>query len=141
MSSPDPILVEPIPAESTLEVLWQPDASATIFTRSPEGELSAGHLHVGMPSVADLAQYGRTVAARRLSVGDLVRLAESPPAGLELGGTAQAIFAIVELAQGAVTEGLVHPQLEYDQRTWFAFWGATLDEPLEKQLELIAAAL
>jgi hypothetical protein len=141
MSSPDPILVEPIPAESTLEVLWQPDASATVLTRSPEGELSAGQLHAGMPSVADLGQYGRTVAARRLSVGDLVRLAESPPPGLELGGTAQAIFAIVELAQGAVTEGLVHPQLEYDRRSWFAFWAATLDEPIEKQLELIAAAL
>ena len=29
-----------------------------------------------------------------LSVGDLVRLAESPPQGVELGGTAQAIFAV-----------------------------------------------
>src|SRR3954451_4528490 len=141
MSSPDPILVEPIPAAATLEVLWQQDASATVFTRSPQGELSAGHLHVGMPSVADLAQYGRAVSARRLSVGDLVRLAESPPAGVEIGGPAQAIFAVVELAQGAVTEGLVYPSLEYDQRQWFAFWAATLDDTIEKHLELIAAAL
>src|SRR5438128_48932 len=118
MSSPDTILVEPIPALPTLEILWQQDASATVFTRTAEGELSAGSLHVGMPAVADLGQYGRAVSARRLSVGDLVRLADSPPSGVELGGTAQAIFAVVELAQGAVTEGLVYPSLEYDQRQW-----------------------
>ena len=132
---------KPIPAKTTLEVLWRQDASAAVFTRSPEGELSAGHLHMGMPSVADLAQHGHAVSARRLSVGDLVRLAESPPAGVELGGTAQAMFAIVELAHGAVTEGLVHPQLEYDQRRWFAFWAATLDDTVETALAQIAAAL
>ncbi|HVA30736.1 MAG TPA: SNF2-related protein, partial [Gaiellaceae bacterium] len=131
----------PVPALPTLEVLWQPDASAFVIQRSPEGELSAGRLHVGMPSVADLAHLGRAVASRKVSVGELVRLAEAPPAGVELGGTARALFAVVELAQGAVTEGLVHPQLEYDQRQWFAFWAATLDDTIEKQLALIAAAL
>ena len=133
---------KPIPALPTLEVLWQPDASAYVFTRSPEGELSAGHLHVGMPSVADLAHLGRAVGASKISVGELVRLAATPlPAGVELGGTALATFAIVELAQDAVTEGLVHPQLEYDVRRWFAFWAATLDEPVERALTQIAASL
>ncbi len=141
MSTPDPILVEPIPALPTLEVVWQQDASACVLTRSAEGELSAGHLHVGMPSVADITGVGRGVSARRLSVGDLIRLAEAPPAGLELGGTARATFAVLELAQGAVTEGLVHPQLEYDARRWFAFWAATLDGPIEQALEQIAAVL
>ena len=103
--------------------------------------MSAGHLHVGMPSVADIEGVGRAVSARRASVGELIRLAESPPAGLELGGTARATFAVLELAQGAVTEGLVHPQLEYDVRRWFAFWAATLDAPIEQALEQIAAAL
>ena len=135
-------LTKPIPALPTLEVLWQPDASAYVFARSAEGELSAGHLHMGMPSVADLAHLGHAVAARKLSVGELIRLAETPPpAGVELGGSALATFAVVELAQGAVTEGLVHPQLEYDARHWFAFWAATLDEPVETALTQIAAAL
>ena len=40
--------------------------------RSAEGELSAGHLHVGMPSVADIAGVGRGVSARRAGVGDLI---------------------------------------------------------------------
>ena len=125
----------------TLEVIWQQDASACVLTRSAEGELSAGHLHVGMPSVADIEGVGRAVSARRASVGELIRLAEAPPAGLELGGTARATFAVLELAQGAVTEGLVHPQLEYDARRWFAFWAATLDDTIEKTLAQIAAAL
>src|SRR5438445_1372526 len=96
---------------------------------------------MGMPSVADLAHLGRAVAARKVSVGELVRLAESPPPGVELGGTARATFAVVELAHGAVTEGLVHPQLEYDARRWFAFWAATLDDTVDKALTQIAAAL
>jgi len=131
MSFPSATATEPILGLPTLEVIWQPDASACVLTRSPEGELSAGHLHVGMPAVADIEGVGRAVSARRASVGELIRLAESPPAGLELGGTARATFAVLELAQGAVTEGLVHPQLEYDARRWFAFWAATLDVPIE----------
>src|SRR5437879_4701726 len=138
MSAPSPSVIEPIPALPTLEVIWQQDASACVLTRSAEGELSAGHLHVGMPSVADIAGVGRGVSARRASVSDLIRLAEAPPDGLELGGTARAMFAVLELAQGAVTEGLVHPQLEYDARRWFAFWAATLDDTVEKALEQIA---
>ncbi len=141
MSAPELTVSDPIPALPTLEVLWQPDASAYVLTRGPEGELSAGQLHMGMPSVADLAHLGRAVAARKVSVGELIRLAESPLAGVELGGTARATFAVVELAQGAVTEGLVHPQLEYDARRWFAFWAATLDDTVDKALTQIAAAL
>ena len=141
MSAPSLTATEPILGLPTLEVIWQQDASACVLTRSAEGELSAGHLHVGMPSVADIEGVGRAVSARRASVGELIRLAEAPPAGLELGGTARATFAVLELAQGAVTEGLVHPQLEYDARRWFAFWAATLDDPIEKALAQIAAAL
>src|SRR5665213_2884622 len=141
MSSPSLIATEPLLGLPTLEVIWQPDATACVLTRSTEGELSAGHLHVGMPSVGDIEGVGRAVSARRATVGELIRLADSPPAGLELGGTARATFAVLELAQGAVTEGLVHPQLEYDARRWFAFWAATLDGPIEEALTQIAAAL
>jgi len=55
VSAPELTVSDPIPALPTLEVLWQPDASAYVLTRSREGELSAGQLHMGMPSVADLA--------------------------------------------------------------------------------------
>src|SRR5205823_496927 len=123
------------------EVIWQQDASAYVFTRGFDGTLSAGHLHVGMPAVADFAHIGRGVGARRVSVGGLVGLADAPPAGVELGGSARAIFAVVELARRSVAEGLVHPQLDHGEGRWFAFWGATLDDSVEAALSQIAAAL
>src|SRR5438128_3243309 len=117
-----------VPALPTLEVVWQQDASAYVFTRSSDGTLSAGHLHVGMPSVHDLAHIGHTVSARKVGVPDLLRLADAHPEGLELGGTARATFAVIELARRSVAEGLVHPQLDHGEGSWFAFWGATLDD-------------
>ena len=76
MSFPSPTATEPILGLPTLEVIWQPDAGACVLTRSAAGELSAGHLHVGMPSVADIEGVGRAVSARRATVGELIRLAE-----------------------------------------------------------------
>ena len=101
-----------------LELVWQQDATASLFTRDPDGAVSA---------------------ARSLGVRELIRLAETPPP--DAGGSAQAVFAVVELAHRSVTEGLVHPYLEHDGGSWHAFWGATLDASVQTTLDGIAAAL
>ena len=101
-----------------LELVWQQDATASLFTRNPDGTISA---------------------ARSLDVGGLIRLAETPPA--DAGGSATVVFAVVELAHRSVTEGLVHPYLEHDAGSWHAFWGATLDEGVQAALDELAAAL
>ena len=101
-----------------LELVWQQDATASLFTRDTDGTVSA---------------------ARTLDVRELIRLAEPPPA--DAGGSAAAVFAVVELAHRSVSEGLVHPYLEHDSGSWHAFWGATLDESVQATLDKIAAAL
>jgi hypothetical protein len=105
---------------SSLEVIWQQDATASVFTRGADGERSA---------------------ARTIDVRELIALADAPPAEPQLGDTARALFAVVELARVAVAEGLVHPDLHYGEGWWFAFWGATLDERVQETLTEIAAAL
>src|SRR5438093_2413697 len=126
---------EQAPAPS-LEVVWQPDATAYVFTRDADGTLSSGHLLVGMPAIT-----GHGMSARRVDVTELVALAAKPPPSLSLGGTASATFAVVELARRSVTEGLVHPQLESDGRRWYAHWAATIDDSIEQTLAQIAVAL
>jgi hypothetical protein len=101
-----------------LELVWQQDATASLFTRDSDGTVSA---------------------ARSLGVHELIRLAESPPA--DAGGSARVVFSVVELAQRSVTEGLVHPYLEHVGGAWHAFWGATLDESVQAALDRLAAAL
>ncbi len=81
-----------------------------------------------MPAIADLPLAGRGIAGRRLEPAQLIALAESPPDGLELGASARAVFAVVELARRSVAEGLVHPFHDHGDGWWHAFWGATLDE-------------
>ena len=100
--------------EPTLEIVWQQDGSAELLESVPGA------------------------APRRADVDELIRLSRSPPANA--GGSARAVFAVVELAQRSVTEGLVHPYLDYGG-AWHAFWGATLDESVQTQLTQIAAAL
>ena len=101
-----------------LELVWQQDATASLFTRDTDGTVSA---------------------ARTLDVRELIRLAGTAPA--DAGGSAAAVFAVVELAHRSVAEGLVHPYLEHDSGSWHAFWGATLDESVQATLDEIAAAL
>ena len=101
--------------EPTVEIIWQQDASA------------------------ELIEPGRDASSRRVDVSRLLRLAASPPANV--GGSARAVFAVVELAHRSVTEGLVHPYLDHGGGAWHAFWGATLDESIQTQLTQIAAAL
>src|SRR5207247_5969107 len=61
-----------------LEIIWQQDATAHVFTRDPDDSRTG---------------------ERRIDAAELVRLADAPPDGLELGGSARTTFAIVELAQ------------------------------------------
>ncbi len=103
-----------------LEILWQQDATASVFTRADDGTLSD---------------------VRTVDVAEVLRLAAAPPDEVELGGSARAVFAVVALARRSVTEGLVHPYLDHDGGWWHAFWGATLDEGVQAELDGIAAAL
>ena len=129
------------PGHATLEVLWQQDVSATVFARGSDGSVSAGGLHVGIPAVSDLANLGHGATGRHVGLEELLALAADLPAGIELGGSARATFAVLALAGRSVTEGLLHPQLQHGGRTWLAYWGATIDQPVQDALDAIAAAL
>jgi hypothetical protein len=108
-----------------VEIVWQND---TAFALGP--------VQAGEPVEIYLADELRP--ARRLALGELVDLAARPWDGA--GASAQAAFAVVALARRAVAEGFVHPQLTRGGRTWYAFWGATLDESIQGELDAIAAA-
>ena len=123
----------------TFELIWQQDATALAFVRAPDGTLSRGELRVGAPT--DARVLGQQVEARRIDHRELLRLAERPPHGYDVGGSARVAFAVAALAERSVTEGLVHPYLDEDDGTWNAFWGATLDASVTAQLTQLAAAL
>ena len=130
----------PIPesaAATTLELLWQDDATAFAVLRTPSGELTPAPLDGGFPGVADVARAGHGVAGRRLSLPDLLELDVGE---LEPGGTARAVLAVLDRARRSVAEGLVHPHLEPSDGRWHALWGATLDEVVGDELGAIAAA-
>jgi hypothetical protein len=129
------------PNAATLEAVWQQDATALVFVRGADGALTAGDLELGKPAVAKLALIGDGFPARRLDVHQLIRLADAPPAEPAFGGSALAVFALVELAHRSVAEGLVHPDLDHGGGWWHAFWGATLDLSVQATLTEIAAAL
>jgi SNF2-related domain/SNF2 Helicase protein/Helicase conserved C-terminal domain len=129
------------PMDQTLEIVWQQDATAIAFVRDAGGALSADDLELGKPTIATLALGGESFPARRLDVQQLIRVADAPPAEPPAGGSARVIFALVELAQRSVAEGLVHPDLDHGGGWWHAFWGATLDQSVQATLTEIAAAL
>ncbi len=141
MSAPELLHPEPSLERASLEILWQQDVGATVLVRGHDGSLSAGGLDVGIPAVSELSELGQGVTARRVGLTELIALSSKPPADVELGGTARATFAVIELASRSVTEGLLHPQLQHGGRTWLAYWGATIDESVQQALDAIAAAL
>ena len=112
--------------EGRLSLLWWVVSASELTRESLEIVWRDGELRLLGPT------------ERELSVGQLVELAADPPANA--GPSAQAAFAIVGLAQRAVSEGLVHPQLLRGGSSWFAFWGVTLDDSLQAELDAIAAA-
>jgi hypothetical protein len=141
MSAQRATVPEPGGAAPTLELLWQQDACAHVFMRSQDGTLRSGELRVGRPANVELVRAGTRVSTRRIEASELVRLAESPPAGVDLGGRGLMTYAIVDLARRSLAEGLVHPYLEHGDGSWHAFWGATLDASVQGALTEIAAAL
>jgi SNF2-related domain/SNF2 Helicase protein/Helicase conserved C-terminal domain len=79
---------------------------------------------------------GRDGDPYRLTIPELLEL----DAPAELGDSARAVLALRDLAGRAVADGLVHPQLTKGGSTWYAFWGATLDEETQTDLDAIVAA-
>jgi hypothetical protein len=118
---------------STLELIWQHGAPYAI-ARSDDGVLTDDGLAVGSRTEIHVA--GSHAVARRLTVAELIDL--DPDA--TLGTTARAVLALRDLARRTVADGLVHPQLTKGGTTWYAFWGATLDEGLQAELDAIVAA-
>jgi hypothetical protein len=120
------------PPDSQLELVWQ-DATAYAVVRPA----SAGALTIGAPTQVHVA--GDLIPARRLTTAQLIELATADTT-LALGDSARAVRAVVALARRAVQEGLVHPQLTRGGRDWYAFWGATLDESVQGELDAIVVA-
>jgi hypothetical protein len=122
----------------SLEVIWR-SGSAYVFVRGEGDAFTDGGLEAGEPGVVHVLDF--EIEARRLSVPELLELAAAPPAGFELGDSARVLFALVELAQRSVSEGMVHPQLTRGGGSWYAFWGSTLADHIQESLDEIAAAL
>ena len=118
----------------TLELIWHPDGAAFAFLRGDDGSFS-DELELGEP--AELLVLDTELKARRLTPAELIHWRPER----ELGDSARVLFGIVELAQRAVGEGLVHPQLTQGGGRWYAFWGATLDTSIEEAMAGLAAAL
>jgi hypothetical protein len=125
----------------SLELVWQHDGTAWAFVRGADGACGDGGLLLGMRAELELDAAGAAFPARRIGIPELVELAGGPPGDLKLGDSARCVLALVTLARRTVSEGLVHPQLARGGSSWFAFWGATLDESLQTELNGIATAL
>ena len=136
----EPALASPKPDRATLEILWQDDAGACLVVREPDGGLSAGALDAGLPAVVEIAHAGQTAAGRRIELDELLSLAAPADGGLDLGGTARTVLAVIGVARRSVAAGLVHPHLEAADGRWHALWGATLDEHVRDELDAIAHA-
>ena len=122
----------------SLEVIWRA-GSAYAFARGEGDVFTDAGLLAGEPAAFDALEH--EFDARRLTVGELIELAAGPPGELALGDSARGLFALVELAQRSVAEGMVHPQLARGGGSWYAFWGSTVDEHIQRSLDEIAAAL
>jgi SNF2-related domain/SNF2 Helicase protein/Helicase conserved C-terminal domain len=120
----------------SLEVIWR-SAGAYAFGRDGDS-FSDGGVRLGEPATVHVLEH--EVEARLLSVPELLELAASPP-DVELGDSARVLFALVAVARRSVGEGMVHPQLTRGGGSWYAFWGATLDDHIQRSLAEIAAAL
>lgn len=141
MPTPEPIPREPVEASPTLEILWDQDVGATVLRRRADGSVTADGLELGLPAVASVEHLGAGASARRVSLEELLALVGELTADVPLGATARAVLATIALARRSVTEGLVHPHLEFGGGRWNALWGATLDEHVQATLDAIARAM
>lgn len=132
---------EPAEASATLEILWDQDVGATVLHRAADGSITSGGLELGLPAVVTLDDLGPGASARRVSLDELLALADDLPGEPPLGATARTVLATIALAHRSVTEGLVHPHLEFGGGRWNALWGATLDEHVQGMLAALARAM
>ncbi|MFN8224189.1 MAG: DEAD/DEAH box helicase [Gaiellales bacterium] len=127
---------------ATLEILWQDDLAALVFERDPDGVATDGGLTHGSPAFGELAPLPKGSTGRNVDLDGLLALAEERGYREdELGGTARVVFATLRVAARSVSEGLVHPHLEFGGGRWNALWGATLDERIGDTLGALARAL
>jgi hypothetical protein len=122
----------------SLEVIWRA-GSAYAFVRGEDDAFTDGGLQAGESGVVHVLDF--EIDARRLTVPELIEFAADPPQDVELGDSARGLFALVELAQRSVSEGMVHPQLTRGGGSWYAFWGSTLADHIQQRLDEIATAL
>ena len=141
MSAPELIQTDPLSERATLEILWQQDVSATVLARGADGSLSAGDLHLGIPAVSDLGGLGQGASARRVGLTELIglrprrRLTSSSAARRERRSPSST-SPTARSRRASSTRSSQH-----GGRTWLAYWGATIDEPIQQALDAIAAAL
>ncbi|MBA2293859.1 MAG: DEAD/DEAH box helicase [Actinobacteria bacterium] len=128
------------PPATTLELLWQQDATALALLRDADGGLSVDGLDVGSPVTAEVALVGREVAGRLLELDELLALADGPLRGRPVGTTTETVLAVLATARRSVAAGLVHPHLEAAEGRWHALWGATLDDQTRAELDALADA-
>lgn len=141
MSSPEATLLPTRAQRTTLEILWQDDLAALVFERDSDGVCTAGEVSLGSPAFGDLPPLPKGSTARDVPLAELLTLERSLDDQTNLGGSAQVVFATLALAARSVTEGLVHPHLEFGGGRWNALWGATLDERISDLLGRLADAL
>jgi SNF2-related domain/SNF2 Helicase protein/Helicase conserved C-terminal domain len=140
VSAPETTLAPaPLPS-TTLEILWQEDVAALVFERAADGTIGDAGLTIGAPAFGDLDHLGKGAIARKVGLADLLTIEPSLP-DLPFGGSAGVVLATLALARRSVTEGLVHPHLEFGGGRWNALWGATLDERVSATLASLSEAM
>jgi SNF2-related domain/SNF2 Helicase protein/Helicase conserved C-terminal domain len=140
VSAPETTLLPAPVTGPTLEILWQEDVAALVFERAPDGTISDAGLTIGAPAFGDLDHLGKDAIARKVGLVELLTLEPDLP-DLAPGVSAQVVLATLSLASRSVTEGLVHPHLEFGGGRWNALWGATLDERVSATLAQLAEAM
>ena len=126
--SADPMTVAAaIEAPPTLEVIWQQDASAYVFKRTPDGELSAAGLGVDIYRIK-LAVYVATAAMTGM-IGALIYLQKariSPDAAFSvLDWTAYVIFIVVIGGIGTMEGPVIGAIVFYLMQRYLADFGAS----------------
>ena len=141
MSAPEATLPETREQRATIEILWQEDVAALVFERGDDGSVDASGLTLGSPAFGELAPLPKGSTARNVPLAELLAFGAQLDDDAELGGSAQVVLATLELAARSVTEGLVHPHLEFGGGRWNALWGATLDDRVTEVLGRLAEAM
>ena len=143
MSAPELIQPDLIPERATLEILWQQDVSATVLARGADGSLSSGGLARRDPRrLRSRRSSGRVRRARRVGLTELIGLARRAAATSSSSAARRGRRSPCSSSPHARSrKGSSTRSSQHGGRTWLAYWGATIDEPIQEALDAIAAAL